>query len=286
MRLLVLSGLSGAGKSIALQALEDLGFYCVDNLPVGLLPGFVAQMKATAGRQETIDIAVGIDARNMIDDLQNFQLILDNIKSQGIGCEVIFIVANDDALIKRFSETRRKHPLTDDGIPLIEALAAERHLLNPLADCADLHIDTSNTNVHQLRDQIRDRVGGKGDSALSLQFLSFGFKHGHPIDADFVFDVRCLPNPHWDPRLRLQTGRDDDVIAFLQQQPIVTEMLADITRFVERWVPNFEAENRSYLTVAIGCTGGQHRSVYLTETLGAHFKEIRERVLIRHRELS
>jgi len=286
MRLLVLSGLSGAGKSIALQALEDLGFYCVDNLPVGLLPGFVAQMKIMEGRQQTHDIAVGIDARNMIDDLQDFRQILDNIKSQEISCEVIFIVANDDALIKRFSETRRKHPLTNDEISLIDALAAERHLLNPIADCADLHIDTSHTNVHQLRDQIRDRVGRHATSALSLQFLSFGFKHGHPIDADFVFDVRCLPNPHWDPQLRLQTGRDDDVIEFLQQQPVVKEMLADITRFVERWVPSFESENRSYLTVGVGCTGGQHRSVYLTETLGAHFKQIRERVLIRHRELS
>ncbi len=286
MRLLVLSGLSGAGKSIALQALEDLGFYCVDNLPMGLLPGFVAQMKAVEGRQEVKDIAVGVDARNMIDDLQNFRLILDNIKDQGISCEVIFIVASDNALIKRFSETRRKHPLTNDQIPLVEAIAAERHLLNPIADCADLNIDTSYTNVHQLRDQIRDRVGRNTSPALSLQFLSFGFKHGHPIDADFVFDVRCLPNPHWDPQLRLQTGRDEDVIEFLQQQPVVKEMLEDIVRFVERWVPNFEAENRSYLTVAVGCTGGQHRSVYLTETLGAHFKRIREGVLIRHRELS
>ncbi len=286
MRLLVLSGLSGAGKSIALQALEDLGFYCVDNLPVALLPGFVAQMKVMEGRQEVTEIAVGIDARNMIDDLQNFQVVLKNIKEQGISCEVIFVVANDHALIKRFSETRRKHPLTNDGIPLVEAIAAERHLLNPIANCADLHIDTSQTNVHQLRDQIRDRVGRNSDLTLSLQFLSFGFKHGHPIDADFVFDVRCLPNPHWDPKLRLQTGRDDDVIKFLQQQTVVTEMLADITRFIERWVPDFEADNRSYMTVAIGCTGGQHRSVYFAEALGAHFKQQREGVMIRHRELS
>ena len=285
MRLLVLSGLSGAGKSIALQALEDLGFYCVDNLPVGLLPGFVAQMKVMSGKRDVNDIAVGIDARNMIDDLQDFRAILDNIKEQGMDCEVIFIVANDNALIKRFSETRRKHPLTNDNVPLVEAIAAERDLLNPIADCSDLHIDTSQTNVHQLRDQVRDRVGRDASSVLSLQFLSFGFKHGHPIDADFVFDVRCLPNPHWDPALRLQTGRDDDVIKFLEQQAIVKEMLADITTFIERWVPNFEADNRSYLTVAIGCTGGQHRSVYVTETLGAHFKKERERVLIRHREI-
>lgn len=286
MKLLVLSGLSGSGKSIALQALEDLGFYCVDNLPVALLPGFVGQMKRLSGAQVAKDIAVGIDARNMVDDLQNFRQILDNIKAQDITCEVIFIVANDDALIKRFSETRRKHPLTHAEMPLIEAITAERHLLAPIADCADLHIDSSSTNVHQLRDQIRNRVGKKANSALSLQFLSFGFKHGRPIDADFVFDVRCLPNPHWDPKLRLQTGRDDDVIEFLQQQKIVQEMYDDITRFVARWVPCFEAENRSYLTVAVGCTGGQHRSVYLTERLGAHFKQIREGVLVRHRELS
>ncbi len=286
MRLLVLSGLSGAGKSIALQALEDLNFYCVDNLPVGLLPGFVAQMRVMAGRQEVTDIAVGIDARNMLDDLQNFSLVLDNIKEQGISCEVLFIVASDNALIKRFSETRRKHPLTGGDIPLVEAIAAERHLLTPIADCADLHIDTSQTNVHQLRDLVRERIGRNSSSALSLQFLSFGFKHGHPIDADFVFDVRCLPNPHWVPTLRLKTGRDDEVIAFLGEQAAVKEMLADITHFVARWVPSFEAENRSYLTVAIGCTGGQHRSVYLAETLAAHFKQEREGVLIRHRELS
>ncbi len=286
MKLLVLSGLSGSGKSIALQALEDLGFYCVDNLPVGLLPGFVAQMGRMADAQVTKNIAVGIDARNMVDDLQNFRLILDDIKAQGITCEVVFIVAHDDALIKRFSETRRKHPLSSAEMPLIEAITAERHLLVPIEDCADLLIDTSSTNVHQLRDQIRDRVGNNANLALSLQFLSFGFKHGRPNDADFVFDVRCLPNPHWDPKLRLLTGRDDDVIEFLQHQTLVNDMYDDIARFVERWVPCFEAENRSYLTVAIGCTGGQHRSVYLTERLGAHFKQIREGVLIRHRELS
>jgi len=285
MRLLVLSGLSGAGKSIALQALEDLGFYCVDNLPVGLLPGFVAQMKIMSGKREVNDIAVGIDARNMVDDLQDFRAILENIKEQGMDCEVIFIVANDTALIKRFSETRRRHPLTNDEVPLVEAIAAERELLSPIADCSDLHIDTSQTNVHQLRDLIRDRVGRDASAVLSLQFFSFGFKHGHPIDADFVFDVRCLPNPHWDPALRLQTGRDDDVVKFLEQQEVVKEMLSDITTFVERWVPNFEADNRSYLTVAIGCTGGQHRSVYVTETLGAYFKQQRERVLVRHREI-
>ena len=285
MRLLVLSGLSGAGKSIALQALEDLGFYCVDNLPIGLLPGFVAQMKVMSGKRDVNDIAVGIDARNMIDDLQDFRVILDNIKEQGMDCEVIFIVANDNALIKRFSETRRKHPLTNDNVPLVEAIAAERNLLNPIADCSDLHIDTSQTNVHQLRDLVRDRVGRDASSVLSLQFLSFGFKHGHPIDADFVFDVRCLPNPHWDPALRLQTGRDDDVIKFLEQQSIVKEMLADITTFIERWVPNFEADNRSYLTVAIGCTGGQHRSVYIAERLNEYFREKFSSVSLRHREM-
>lgn len=286
MRLLVLSGLSGAGKSIALQALEDVGYYCVDNLPAGLLPGFVSQMELMAGRLEEKDIAVGIDARNMVDDLQNFQQILDNIKGQGIGCEVIFIEAHDDALIKRFSETRRKHPLSNQEVPLVEAITAERRLLTQIADCADLVIDTSNTNVHQLRDQVRDRVGKNASSRLSLQFLSFGFKHGRPIDADFVFDVRCLPNPHWDPSLRLLTGRDQEVVEFLQQQADVQDMRDDLARFIERWVPSFEAENRSYLTVAIGCTGGQHRSVYLVETLATYFKTLREGVLVRHRELS
>ena len=286
MKLLVVSGLSGSGKSIALQALEDMNFYCVDNLPLGLLPNFAEQMIKTAGQRTSENIAVSIDARNVTHDLQYFQQILDDLKKMGIGCEVIFIEADDSTLLIRFSETRRKHPLTNPKMPLIEAITAERKLLSAISTNADLHIDTTRTNVHQLRDIIRERVARKGILPLSMQFVSFGYKRGIPADVDFVFDARCLPNPHWDPRLRTSTGKHPDVVTFLEQQPVVVRMYEDITAFLERWIPYFEAENRSYMTIAVGCTGGQHRSVYLVEALASYFSKTHENVLTRHRELS
>ena len=286
MKMLVISGLSGSGKSIALQALEDMNFYCVDNLPLGLLPSFAEQMIKTAGQRSSENIAVSIDARNVTHDLQYFEQILSELKKMGIACEVIFLEADNSTLLIRFSETRRKHPLTNPNMPLIEAITAERQLLSAISTNADLHIDTTKTNVHQLRDIIRERVAKKGILPLSMQFVSFGYKRGIPADVDFVFDARCLPNPHWDPRLRSSTGKHPDVAAFLDQQPVVTDMYEDIKSFLERWIPNFEAENRSYMTVAVGCTGGQHRSVYLVEALAAHFKKTHENVITRHRELS
>lgn len=286
MRILIVSGLSGSGKSIVLQALEDLSFYCVDNLPLGLLPDFVTQMLKTAAQPAFENIAVGIDARNVPTDLQNFEGMLDDLKKSGVACEIIFIEADDAALLHRFSETRRKHPLTKPGVPLIEAIAAERKLLSAISSHADMHIDTTRTNAHQLRDIIRARVAKKGVLPFSMQFISFGYKRGIPADADFVFDTRCLPNPHWDPRLRASTGKHPDVIRFLEQQPVVVRMYEDIKSFLERWIPDFEAENRSYMTIAVGCTGGQHRSVYLIEALAAHFRTKHENVLTRHRDLS
>jgi len=286
MKMLIISGLSGSGKSIALQALEDMSFYCVDNLPLGLLPNFAEQMIKTAGQRTSENIAVSIDARNVTHDLQYFQQILDELKKMGIGCEVIFIEADDSTLLIRFSETRRKHPLTNPEMPLIEAITAERKLLSAISSNADLHIDTTKTNVHQLRDIIRERVVKKGILPLSMQFVSFGYKRGIPADVDFVFDARCLPNPHWDPRLRTSTGKHPDVVGFLEQQPVVVRMYEDIKTFLERWIPYFEAENRSYMTIAVGCTGGQHRSVYLVEALATYFHKTRENVLTRHRELS
>lgn len=286
MKMLVISGLSGSGKSIALQALEDMDFYCVDNLPLGLLPSFAEQMIKTAGQRSSENIAVSIDARNVTHDLQYFQDILDELKKMDIACEVIFIEADDSTLLIRFSETRRKHPLTKPDMPLVEAITAERELLSAISTNADLHIDTTKTNVHQLRDIIRERVAKKGILPLSMQFVSFGYKRGIPADVDFVFDARCLPNPHWDPRLRTLTGKHPDVIGFLEQQPVVVRMYEDIKSFLERWIPNFEAENRSYMTIAVGCTGGQHRSVYLVETLAGYFRKTHEKVLTRHRELS
>ncbi len=286
MKMLVISGLSGSGKSIALQALEDMDYYCVDNLPLSLLINFAGQMINTAGQRRSENIAVSIDARNVTHNLQYFHEILGELKQMKISCEVIFIEANDSTLLSRFSETRRKHPLTNPDMPLIEAIAAERKLLNVISSNADLHIDTSKTNVHELRDIIRERVARKGILPLSIQFVSFGYKRGIPADVDFVFDVRCLPNPHWDPRLQASTGKHPDVITFLEQQPIVLTMYEDIKSFLERWIPKFETENRSYMTIAVGCTGGHHRSVYLVESLASHFRKTYDNVLTRHRELT
>lgn len=285
MKLLVVSGLSGAGKSIALQALEDLDYFCVDNLPVSLLPDFARLILLRHANQARPKVAVGIDARNAEDDLQNFSTVLENTRKLGIECEILFLEASNNVLLKRFSETRRKHPLTKKNMALADAIAVERKLLGPIAVQADLHIDTSRNNVHQLRQQIMDRIVQRGESPLSVQFLSFGFKYGSPEDADYIYDVRCLPNPHWDPHLRLLTGKDQAVREFLAREPLVTEMLEDISRFLQKWLAEFRRENRSYITIALGCTGGQHRSVYLVERLAEIFNNDGAKVLVRHRDL-
>ena len=286
MRLVVISGMSGSGKTIALQALEDIDYYCVDNLPVTLLTEFARQMIKAGDRIGARNIAVGIDARNVERNLKNFGSLLADIRALGFGCEVIFLEADTETLIKRFSETRRKHPLTGDGTPLVEALAAERALLTPISACADLTVDTTTSNVHQLRSLIAERIAQRKKSSLSMLFISFGYKNGIPADADFVFDVRCLPNPHWEPSLRQFDGRREEVKAFLEQHPQVGQMYEDIKGFLERWVPAFEKENRNYMSVAIGCTGGQHRSVYLVESIAGHFRQSRNNIVVRHRELS
>lgn len=284
MKLLIVSGLSGSGKSVALHTLEDLDYYCIDNLPVGLLEPFAQQLQDNPPVGQD-NAAVGIDARNQSEDLQRFPQILTALRERGIQCEILYLQADDETLLKRFSETRRKHPLSKGNLSLADAIRQERSLLEPIAGNAALHIDTTHTNVHQLRDLIQERVGAKTDGTLSLLFKSFGFKHGVPKDADFVFDLRCLPNPHWDARLRPLTGRDNDVVEYLSAQPLVDEMYEVIRGFLETWIPRFECENRSYLTVALGCTGGQHRSVYLAERLGRHFATRYPSVLVRHREL-
>jgi len=286
MRLVVISGMSGSGKTIALQALEDIDYYCVDNLPVTLLTEFARQMIKAGDRIGARNIAVGIDARNVERNLKNFGSLLADIRALGFGCEVIFLEADTETLIKRFSETRRKHPLTGDGTPLVEALAAERALLAPISACADLTVDTTTSNVHQLRSLITERIAQRKKPSLSMLFISFGYKNGIPADADFVFDVRCLPNPHWEPSLRQFDGRREEVKAFLEQHPQVGRMYEDIKGFLERWVPAFEKENRNYMSVAIGCTGGQHRSVYLVESIAGHFRQSRDNIVVRHRELS
>jgi len=284
MRIIIVSGLSGSGKSIALQTLEDLDHYCVDNLPITLLIPFTQSLLARKNTFRTT--AVGIDARNFLDDLAQFPETLDELRRSGCAVEILFLQATDDILLKRYSETRRKHPLSARGIPLLEAIRQERRLLDSIAAHADLIIDTSNTNVHELRRLVRARLHDTPASALSILFESFGFKNGIPADADFIFDVRCLPNPHWEPTLRPLTGLDAEVSAFLQQQPEVTAMLADLQRFLESWIPCFETGARSYLTIAIGCTGGQHRSVYIAASLARHFSQLRPNVMTRHRELA
>lgn len=285
MKMLVISGLSGSGKSVALQALEDLDYYCIDNLPLGLLAAFVEQIMDPQAARRIERVAVGIDARNLVRDLGRFGDILRQIRERGVDCDVVFLTATDNVLIKRFSETRRKHPLTRSNVSLTEAIAEERELLTAISASADLQVDTSSFNVHQLRSLIGERIAERSGSTLSLMFESFGFKYGVPADADYVFDVRCLPNPHWDPQLRLYRGTDQAVIDFLEQQPGVVRMYEDIRDFMGRWIPSFEAERRNYMCVAVGCTGGQHRSVYLAEKLAAHFRLSRENVMVRHREL-
>ncbi len=284
MKLIVISGVSGSGKSTALHVLEDQDYYCIDNLPVGLLPEFAKKMQALPGQLGEF-VAVGIDARNLALDLNHFPEILETLQAAGIVCEIIYIDADNEILLKRFSETRRKHPLSDDAIPLQEAIHHERLLLQPIIDRADLCVDTSRSNVHQLRDLIRERVQDKQQAGLSILFESFGFKHGIATDADFVFDARCLPNPHWENKLRALSGQDQAVADFLESQDVVEKYFEQIQTMMTNWIPCFEADNRSYLTIAIGCTGGQHRSVYLTERLGRYFQQQYDNVIIRHRDL-
>jgi len=284
MKLLIVSALSGSGKSIALDTLEDCGYYCIDNLPVTLLEDFINHVML-ADQQTYAKTAVGIDARNQSKSLANFSDILKSIRAKGIDCEIIFMQAEEATLLKRYSETRRRHPLTDLNTPLKEALKIEKEMLIPVAKHANVVIDTSRTHYQQLRELIRDQIGERDYQHISLQFQSFGFKHGVPLDADFVFDARSLPNPYWVPELRALTGKDQSVVDFLAEQPLVHEFFQDISVFLERWIPRFEEEGRSYLTIAIGCTGGQHRSVYLVEALVKHFNSPIVNVIVRHREI-
>ncbi len=285
IRLIIVSGLSGSGKSIALHTLEDLGYYCIDNLPIYLLQAMVNELKQ---RPESIypKMAVSIDARNQTSDLHRLPDLVRDIREQGVHSEMIFLEAQDEVLLRRFSETRRKHPLSDEEHPLSDAIQLEREILEPYLSSADLRIDTSRTNQHELRDIIRSHMDDRGPKNISLQFQSFGYKHGVPRDVDFVYDVRCLPNPHWEQELRSLTGMDSKVATFLASSDRVQQLKIDIITFLERWVPIFEEDGRSYLTIAIGCTGGQHRSVYLVEQLSAHFENSGRDTIIRHRELS
>jgi len=283
MQLVIVSGLSGSGKSTALHVLEDVGYNCIDNLPVSLLPALVAQIEIHKDDQHKF--AIGIDVRNAWKDLQIFPQMISTLKEAHLPFTVIFLDSQSSVLIQRFSETRRKHPLSDKHTNLAEAISNEQELLEPIRDTADQIIDTSHLTLHELRDLVKERVVGRSLTSMAILFESFGFKHGVPVNADLVFDARCLPNPHWKPNLRPLTGKDQDVIDFLEAEDAVNEMYQDIEQYMTRWLPRYQANNRSYITIAVGCTGGQHRSVYLSERLKAHFNDQYSDVQVRHRDI-
>ena len=280
MRILILSGLSGSGKSVALHMLEDLGFYCIDNIPAALLKPFISY--TVRSPEPTYErTAIGLDARNTAAEVASVPQLIDELKRSGLQLEVVFLIAGEDELLRRFAETRRRHPLSSATVGLREAMALERRLLEPVVSAADLVIDTSRMGAHALREIMHQRIEQRAADRLSITFESFGFKDGIPGDADFVFDARALPNPYWEPGLRNLTGRDPEVQRFLETHSDVGKLIADIARFVRARVPEHQASNRGYLTVAVGCTGGQHRSVYiverLTEDFGAEFPNVTAR---------
>ena len=283
-RLIIVSGLSGSGKSVALHVLEDLGYYCIDNMPAALLKSLLDEV-TKPGEERATRVAVGVDARNRPNDLEALPGLISELQSANVQTDLLFLQASDDILLKRYSETRRRHPLADQGTELRAAIASERELLGQVINAADLIIDTSRTSIYELAQAIRERVDRRRINMLSVLIESFGFKHGIPSDADFVFDLRCLPNPYWQAELRSLTGRDPEVGKFLDSEPDFTQMYEDILAFLLRWIPKYVSVDRSYLTVALGCTGGQHRSVYMTEKLEQALKETHDPVHTRHNEL-
>lgn len=281
MKLIIISGRSGSGKSTALRALEDAGLNCIDNFPVELLPSLVTNALSDPSRRDA-SYAVCIDARSQ--NLDTFPELIAEIDTSAIDCEIIFLDALTPTLVKRFSETRRRHPLTNENTDLLQAIDSEKELLSNIANLADLILDTTLMRGSELVELIRKRVADERNPGISLLFRSFGYKFGVPVDADLVFDIRCLPNPYWVDELRPLSGRDRQVIDYLSSRSEVNEMFDDIAAFLERWLPRFEEDNRAYMTVAIGCTGGRHRSVYLAERLAEAFKDRFGSVLVRHRE--
>ena len=284
MRLIIVSGLSGSGKSVALHLLEDIDFYCVDNIPAALLKPFISH--TIRGTDEVYPrTAVGLDARNRPNEIETIPALVAELRRSGIACEVLYLHANDEVLLKRYAETRRKHPLVTPDVSLREAIACERRLLEPITMAADLVIDTSHMGVHALRERIRDRIDRRRDARLALMFESFGYKHGIPGDADFVFDVRSLPNPYWEHSLRRLTGQDAEVVQYLAGHTSVNNLVTSLTEFLTQRIAEFTQANRSYLTIAIGCTGGQHRSVYIAERLAGHFRSSYPDAMTRHDSL-
>lgn len=283
MKLVIISGRSGSGKSTALNLMEDEGYYCIDNLPVVLIPKVVRHLQDSSAIEHDL-VAICVDARNASQDLTNLADLLHN-KPADLDIDILFLDADSERLIKRFSETRRRHPLSNRHTALTEAIIRERKILEPIANVATLTIDTSSLSLHELRTVIKSRLVEKQGAGISILFQSFGFKQGIPVDADIVYDIRILPNPHWDTSLRALTGQDQPVINFLDEQNEVEEMFIDIQYYLEKWLPLFEHNNRSYITIGIGCTGGQHRSVYMAERLSFYFDSLYQNVQVRHREL-
>ncbi len=285
LRLIIVSGLSGSGKTVALHVLEDLGYNCIDNLPATLLKAAVEEVHSRDSESAKL-LAVGVDARARAEDLQSLPELLRELRGQNVQTEIIFLHASDEILLQRYSESRRRHPLAEVGTELQAAIETDRAILAEIHNCADLVIDTSRISIYELADVIRGRVDRRKSNTLSVLIQSFGFKFGIPADADFVFDLRSLPNPYWTLELRGLTGLDEEVSDFLNRQENFTAMFADIIGFLERWIPRYQESRRGYLTVAIGCTGGQHRSVCMTEKLAGRLREKHEPVLVRHNSLT
>jgi UPF0042 nucleotide-binding protein len=279
MKLMIVSGRSGSGKSVALRVLEDLGYYCVDNIPVNLLPALTHTVI-----NDYENVAVSLDVRNLPDDPSDVSEILDYLPT-AVELDILYLDADDSDLIRRFSETRRLHPLIKQKIPLDQAISLEKKLLEPISTRAGLYINTSQLTPHQLSDLVRERILGKTSASMVVVFESFGFKHGVPQDADYVFDARFLPNPFWEKELKSYTGLDQPVQDFLASQPIVTKFIWQINSFMMTWLPHLERNNRSYITIAIGCTGGKHRSVYIAELLANNLRKEREDVQAHHRDI-
>jgi len=284
MKLVIVSGLSGAGKTVALKQFEDLGWYCIDNIPLALIDPMLRRALSKKSGKHYERLAIGIDARETAAQIRRFPSYLGKLREKGIDVRVLFLTADDDVIMRRYSETRRKHPLSSGKLSLLEAVQQERKLLQPIANFAEEPLDTSHLNLHEAREAVYQRLSEEGGK-LSVLFLSFGFKNGIPSGCDYIFDVRCLPNPHWEPALRKLTGRDAKVETWLKSHTPVTSMIADISAFLEKWLPAFRAQDRAYLTIAIGCTGGQHRSVYIVERLAEHFASHTDQVMHKHREL-
>lgn len=285
MKLIVVSGLSGAGKTVALKQYEDLGYTCIDNIPLALIGPMITRMLGRADSSRYEKLAIGIDARESPGEIARFPQHLARLRKRGVDVRVIFLTAADEVILRRYGETRRPHPLADDHTSLLEAIALERSLLAPIADLADEPLDTTRMNLHELREAIHERLPEAETGKLAVLFLSFGFKNGAPHGCDFLFDVRCLPNPHWNPALKHLTGRDPAVAEWLDGRDDVQRMLRDIGNFLDPWLPMFRKQDRAYVTIGVGCTGGQHRSVYLVEKLAERFRSRFDPVIVKHKEM-